>query len=99
MGMSVHEYNNITYADLMYKVNGFNSRVRTNIVLKRYQLWVTYISPHLDPKKMAKTIDELMPLPDDNDRDNKPKRKVSDEKRKRLAAYLEYRQKQKNGEA
>lgn len=96
--MSVHEYNNITYYDLMRKVSGFNDKVRSDLVLKRYQLWITYISPHLDPKKMAKSIDELMPLPDSDGKDHKPKKKIDDDKRARVRAYLQSR-KQKDGEA
>lgn len=83
--MTLHEYNNITYSDLIRKIDGFNERVRTNVALKRYQLWVTYIAPHLDPKKMAKTIDDLMPMPGE---DNQPKQKVDEAKRNRLRAYL-----------
>lgn len=45
--------------------------------------WVTYISSNLDPKKMAKNIEQFWPL--------KPKKRVSDKAKQALIeAQLKY---------
>lgn len=89
MGMTLSEYNNTTYSDLMRKVEGFNERLKTNLSIKRHLAWITYISPHLDPKKMSKTIDEFWPQSPEN---RKPSKKIDDAKRQRIKAFLEKRQ-------
>lgn len=95
IGMTPDEYSNITYADLMRKVDGFNERVKTNINLRRHQAWITYIAPHLDPKKMSKSIEDFWPL-STNDADNGSKKKIDDDKRARIKAFLERRNNDKN---
>lgn len=92
IGMTETEYNNITYANLMRKVNGFNDRVKVNISMKRHLSWVTYISPHLDPKKMAKTIDEFWPQAGSGG----GQKKIDAEKRQRIQVYLQQRNERNN---
>ena len=89
IGMTLSEYNNTTYSDLMRKIDGFNERLKTNLSLKRHHAWITYISPHLDPKKMSKSIDEFWPQSPENATSSK---KIDDEKRQRIKAFLEKRQ-------
>lgn len=84
IGMSIDEYNNITYADLMRKIDGFNKRVKANISMQRHLTWTTYIAPHLDPKKMAKSIDDFWPL-----EEKREVKKIDDSKRERIRLYLQ----------
>lgn len=88
IGMTENEYNNTTYSNLMLKVGGFNDRVKVNISMKRHLSWITYIAPHLNPKKMAKTIDEFWPLASDSEGS---KKKIDDAKRVRIQEFLSQR--------
>lgn len=90
MGMTPKEYDCILYTDLIAKMDGFRERLIHEENIMRNVAFSAYIAPHLNPKKMAKKIDTFWPMSGGNTNT----KKVTDEKRARLKAFL---QKQNNG--
>ena len=66
----------MSWAEFQIRLFAFKRSEIREFEKLRELMWVTYIAPHLDPKKMAKTKDGLMKLPND-----KEVERVSDEQR------------------
>lgn len=88
MGMSEREYECISYYSLLFKIEGFQNKLEYDLNIQRQAAFAGYIAPHLDPKKLRNiTIDKFWPMPGSGagKTDNK---KISDEKRSRIASNL-----------
>lgn len=91
--MSPKEYDTILYRDLMLKMQGFKDRLNYEEDITRRLAFTVYRAPHLNPKKLAKSIDAFWPKPgSEKNTDNK---KISDAKRQAVREEL---QRRKNGE-
>lgn len=86
MGMSVYEYHTILYPDLLFKIEGFRQRMKHEEEIQRNIAYSAYIAPHLNPKKLAKTIDAFWPMDDGKQKNTK---KISDDRRAAIKAALQ----------
>lgn len=75
----------MTWAEFRIRLHGFRREQERELMQFRELTWITYISPHLDPKKMKKSIDQFWPI-------KKGRKKVSEEMIERMkkvtAEYL-----------
>ena len=95
MGMSVYEYHTILYPDLLFKIEGFRQKLKNEEEIQRNVAFAAYIAPHLNPKKLAKTIDAFWPMDDGKAKSSK---KISEERRAAIKAALqEMNKKDKDG--
>lgn len=60
--MSPKEYDTILYRDLLMKLDGFKDRLEYEENLTRRAAFAAYLAPHLNPKKLAKKLDDFWPL-------------------------------------
>ena len=79
------------YPDLLLKMEGYSDRLKREEYLLRKVGFSSYIGPHLDPKKMAKSEDKYWPI---DKGEGKSEKMVTEEKRNRIRAYIQS-QKQK----
>ena len=84
----------MTWAEFILRLHGHRRAEERQMLHIRELGWIIYNAPHQDPKKMKRSIDAFWPL------NNKSKKKVTDEMRKRMEevtkAYLE-KKKEKEG--
>lgn len=90
MEMSLSDYNNITYSDLMLKIDGFNSRRKQDEYWYRKIAFSSYISGSIQLKQKDLDIDKFWAI------DDKEEKKVEQgdsltEKRKRMQEALKKR--------
>lgn len=60
--MSVKEYNEILYPDLLLKIEGFQNRREYDEKMLRKIGFSAYIAPNLDPKRMSKSESTYWPM-------------------------------------
>ena len=73
----------MTWAEFRIRLHGFKRDIKRKDMSLRELAWITYISPHLDPKKMKKSKDAFWPI--------EKKNPVSDKAIEMMkAATLEY---------
>lgn len=87
--MSVSEYNNILYRDLMLKIEGHKIRQKERERHYRSIAFSAYIAPHLDRKKLNNISEEKFWPIDSLDKNAKPQKKISDEKRAAIRKALQ----------
>lgn len=92
MGMGSVEYDNILYCDLLLKVEGFAKRMDHEENMVRTAAFSSYIAPHLNVKKMAKTLEAFWPMKKGTDT-----KKVSDARREAIKLELQRRKLENNG--
>jgi len=90
IGMSIGDYNNITYFDLMLKIDGFNSRRKHDEAWARKIAYSSYISNNIQLKQKDLDIDKFWPL-DDAVKGSKEQGESLSEKRKRMQEALKKR--------
>lgn len=105
MGMSVEEYNNILYADLTAKLEGFLERQEYELDIVRNATFAIYRVEGTDVKSRAKTVDEFWPK-GDSGKGNKDKKallqtrleiiKKAAQRRKELLAQQALKQEDEN---
>jgi hypothetical protein len=67
----------MSFAEFQIRLFSFKRQELARYQILREVMWTTYISSHLDPKKMAKKKEAFFPLPSDG----KLAKRVSDEQR------------------
>lgn len=65
IGMSLRDYNNITYSDLMIKIDGFQDREQYTESMFRRVGYSARIAPHVHPKDTPKTEAKYWPMKGD----------------------------------
>ena len=55
----------MTWAEFQIRLFAFKRMEITEYSKLRELMWISYIAPHLDPKKMVKRKEQLMPLTND----------------------------------
>lgn len=65
MGMSVREYDDILYPDLLLKIEGFRKRRDEDLRILRRIGYSALKGSHLEPKSMPKSEKEYFPLTTD----------------------------------
>jgi hypothetical protein len=55
----------MTWAEFQIRLFAFKRMELTEYSKMRELMWINYIAPHLDPKKMVKKKEQLMPLTND----------------------------------
>jgi len=82
----------MTWAEFQIRLQGYKRGENARFEMLRELMWVTYVAPHLDPKKIAKTKQSFMPLPID-----KKKRKgVGELQKQNFIKVFEQWQKERN---
>ena len=82
----------MTWAEFRIRLHGFKRENERKLYNMREMAWVTYISPHLDPKKMKKSKEAFWPI-------HKKSPKIEAERMKATMerAMKEYLNKKNNG--
>lgn len=83
--MTPYDYDTILYPDLLLKMEGFTDRMEYELDITRNASFASYISGNLDPKKMAKSVNEFWPK---DTKKGPHDKKISDAKRDRLARAI-----------
>jgi hypothetical protein len=55
----------MTWAEFQIRLFAFKRMELVEYSKMREMMWINYIAPHLDPKKMVKRKEQLMPLTND----------------------------------
>jgi hypothetical protein len=60
----------MTWSEFQIRLFAYKRMEGIEFQKMRESMWITYVAPHLDPKKMAKTKTSFLPLPTDKNTRN-----------------------------
>lgn len=80
----------MTWAEFQIRLFAYKRQDLYKWKMQRELMWITYVAPHQDPKKMAKRKELFLPLNDDKKHSNG----ITDEHRQRfIKEYIKYQEK------